>query len=64
MKVLLGAAAMVCVRMSIKESIHKGSALAVAFDAIPKILRYIAGVIAGVIGVASSRSGAGVGYPT
>ena len=50
MKMLLGAAAMVCVRMSIKESFNKGSALAVAFDAIPKILRYIAGVIVGVIG--------------
>ena len=39
---------MVCVRMSIKESINKGSALAVTFDAIPKIFRYVASVIVGI----------------
>ena len=46
----LGAAAMVCVRMSIKESINERSSFAVSLYTVAKILRYVTGVIVGIIG--------------
>src|SRR5690349_9691924 len=49
-KVFLGAAAMVFVRVRCEESINERPSLTVALDAVAQVLSYVAGIIVGIVG--------------